>query len=740
MRKQDTEEVYSKNSNREPSELSLDGGPKPAQAAASVPAEAPKRKRNNLAELIEPGSVFGPNGFDATKFDGGQNSPVEFIKEVNVELAANTEARVREWYPGRKIEKSVENGVEWLKVGKNGGLKVCTDDGRWADHSEGSQGPGLVSLYAWEFNMKRFDAAKKLSNGASCTISTTRRKADPAPVQEAPVASYELARTKPDKAPTFSKGEPSHQYMYNTREGDFAMVVARFDQADGTKEIRQLAWLKDRDGAESWQVPSKQGKVPNLLYKGEQLAQYPDKPVLIVEGEKCVDAIADAWHKWIVLTWQGGSTTAGKADWSGFEGRNVTIWPDNDEPGTKAAAAIVEHIPHAKVVTPPTSAAPGWDLADAIESGWDNTQLYGLIESAAPAEVAAELTVGIWDQIPAAPISTPYVDLDVEPEADDFKAFLKDVPLAEDADLVVISARLKSFKSSIVAAMACSLVAGDDVDCLGLKIRGNGAVLIFDTEQSTKEIQNQSKAMRRRLGTMETPDRIKIVGLREYSPSDRMKIVKHAIEENKHGGIAAVVVDGASDLCGNVNDPEASSAVVSFLMVAASHAQAPLFGVIHLNHSDRDAMGGGRGHLGKEMERKAKSVICIEKDASGVGTIYAQTTRRQPISKDNGQRVEYCQTRHMVVSMHDTQAEIKQSQQAEEMMHLVDELKEVTGTHVWKYSQLWQTIASVEGLKERAAKKRIEKMLNAEVLHKSASGNYVARTGNGILSCDPTQS
>ena len=759
MKNQDTkDEVYSRNSNQEPSELSLTGGKAPIKdLVAQLPDQKPKQKpgltleeirarcappqpqpttaeqaaekKGNLDGLIKSGSVFGPNGFDTTKFDGGRK--LDF-NAIDANLASDVEGRVREWYPGRKIEKA----GEWLRIGKNGGLKVRATDGHWADHSEGASGPGLVSLYAWEFDFPKPEAARMLSNGRVDTTPRTRRATAQTATQEAPQAEYELALTEPGTPPTFDSrlGEPSRNFLYRTRTGEFAMVVARFDN-DGGKDIRQLAWLKDKNGAESWQRPTLAAPAKNLLYRGEQLAQYPDKPVLIVEGEKCVEAIAADWTDWIILTWQGGTSTAAKADWSGLENRDVTIWPDNDEPGKKAAAAIAEQIPNAKIVDPLPDKPVGWDVADAVAEGHTAQDLQqDVIAKSALAQAPAE---SIWDKVPKTPIATPYIDLDEEPGVDDFKAFLKDVPLAEASDLVVISARLKSFKSSIVAAMACSLVAGDDVDCLGLKIRGEGVVLIFDTEQSTKEIQNQSKAMRRRLGVASTPERIKIVGLREYAPVDRMKIIKAAIEEQDD--IAAVVVDGASDLCGNVNDPETSSTVVQFLMVAAVKANAPLFGVIHLNHSDREAMGGGRGHLGKEMERKAKAVVCVEKDADGVGTIYAATTRRQPVSKDNGQRVQFCSDRNMVVSIEGTKAEAKQSQEAEEMMHLIDELKDVTGTHVWKYSQLWKAIGDVEGLKERAAKKRIEKMLNAEVLQKSSSGNYVARTGNGILSCDPTQ-
>lgn len=717
---QDEVTEYTNTTRQEPGDLSLDGEQAPTKPN-TVPAAT-----NPAPALDKVQSVFAVP-IDITKIETGSTAPSRpNFNEIDASLACDVEGRVREWYPDRKIEKA----GEWLRIGKNGGLKVRASDGYWADHSEGRKGPGLVSLYAWEFDFPKPEAARRLSNGRVDTIPTTRRATAQTGTQDVQQAEYKLALTEPAIPPIFDSrlGKPSQYFRYRTRTGEFAMVVARFDQ-DGGKDIRQLAWLKDKDGVESWQRPTLAAPAKNLLYHGEQLAQYPNKPVLIVEGEKCVEAIASDWTDWVILTWQGGTSTAGKADWSGLESRDVTIWPDNDEPGRKAAASIAEQIPNAKLVNAGTDKPVGWDVADAVAEGYTAQELQkDIIEKSAPAQAPAE---SIWDKVSKTPIVTPYIDLDEEPGVDDFKAFLKGVPLAEAADLVVISARLKSFKSSIVAAMACSLVAGDDVDCLGLKIRGNGAVLIFDTEQSTKEIQSQSKTMRRRLGVDKTPNRIKIIGLREYAPNDRQKLIKAAIMENQAGGIAAVVVDGASDLCGNVNDPEASSNIVSFLMVAAVQAAAPLFGVIHLNHSDRDAMGGGRGHLGKEMERKAKAVICVEKDAEGIGTIYAETTRRQPITKKQGQRVKYCQDSKMVVSVEGTRADADQAEKVSDMRDLIAIIINDTGTHVWKYTQLCQAIMTASEVKERTAKRRINELVDSGMVSKSVPGNnYVAKTSN----------
>lgn len=357
-------------------------------------------------------------------------------------------------------------------------------------------------------------------------------------------------------------------------------------------------------------------------------------------------------------------------------------------------------------------------------------QTSGLVSGSGDDDATAQPSGSIWDTIKPIDLPDLYVDLNEDPAEDDFKAFLKGVPVAEDADLVVISARLKSFKSSVVAALACSLVAGDDIDCLGMNIRGDGVFLIFDTEQSTKDIQSQARAMRRRLGVDTMPERIKIVGLRELAPRDRIRAIKGEIDKHLHRGIAGIVVDGVSDLAGSVNDDVESSNVVNFLTVAASRAQCPVFGVIHLNHSDREALGGGRGHLGKEMERKAKSVICIEKGDDDDGTIYAATTRKKTIPKKHGQRIRFCEDQMMVVSESQTPEQLKEDKEREELRELLYRIQDKTGVLGWTRSDLNAAIGKHLGQSKRSAQRHVKRMIELCLLkHDATSGNVASSIG-----------
>jgi hypothetical protein len=110
------------------------------------------------------------------------------------------------------------------------------------------------------------------------------------------------------------------------------------------------------------------------IYGAEKLEQSPLQKVLIVEGEKVADVAAKIFPEYTVISWMGGSAAASKANWKAVGGREVTIWPDNDVAGEKAAIAILAEINKvngfsgfASVVDIKSLNLPEkWDLADKV--------------------------------------------------------------------------------------------------------------------------------------------------------------------------------------------------------------------------------------------------------------------------------------------------------------------------------------------------------------------------------------
>lgn len=122
-------------------------------------------------------------------------------------------------------------------------------------------------------------------------------------------------------------------WVYRDAQSRELGVVARYEK-DGKKEV--IPFFKKHGATFSIGAPD----VPAPLFGLDILAAQPNATVWIVEGEKCAQAI----HRLagVAVTSQGGSSAAAKADWSVLAGRDVVLWPDNDEPGQKYARDVRE--------------------------------------------------------------------------------------------------------------------------------------------------------------------------------------------------------------------------------------------------------------------------------------------------------------------------------------------------------------------------------------------------------------
>jgi len=151
------------------------------------------------------------------------------------------------------------------------------------------------------------------------------------------------------------------------------------------KKIRPLTWT---GSAWAWKSPAK----PRPLYWARRSAS---APVTIAEGEKAADAAAALFPDHAVCTWPGGTSNVQHADWGALRGRSVTIWPDADDVGRKAAAQLARILLGlsctVQVVNPSEKLPQGWDLADGLAEGMTAVQAAGIVAKfAKPVELPQE--------------------------------------------------------------------------------------------------------------------------------------------------------------------------------------------------------------------------------------------------------------------------------------------------------------------------------------------------------------
>lgn len=196
---------------------------------------------------------------------------------------------------------------------------------------------------------------------------------------------------------------PAHVAPYRDAEGRAMGYVLRVEMADGGKFTPQVTWAVPSNalvGAD----PAKVGRWallpmqdPRPLYRGEEVAKFPDRNVVVVMGEKKADALQKKLGaSAVVVSWAGGDNGRFKTDFSVLKGRNVIIWPDADHGGRAAAIGetdrygehkkgAAEYIQAAgaasvKVIIPPANVEKGWDAGDMIKSGANRKSVESFIQ------------------------------------------------------------------------------------------------------------------------------------------------------------------------------------------------------------------------------------------------------------------------------------------------------------------------------------------------------------------------
>lgn len=163
-------------------------------------------------------------------------------------------------------------------------------------------------------------------------------------------------------------------HEYTTSAGKPLWWVLRLEgnqvDPDTWKPAKRILPLRrTENGFELKRPEFRRGEVP--LYGLHRLANYPDDPLILPEGEKCADWLDGTGF--VAVAWPGGAQAVERVDWSPLAKRTVFLWPDNDEPGFQAMkkvgqilaalGAVVFTIDVVAMALPPKGDAVDWWLA-----------------------------------------------------------------------------------------------------------------------------------------------------------------------------------------------------------------------------------------------------------------------------------------------------------------------------------------------------------------------------------------
>jgi len=206
--------------------------------------------------------------------------------------------------------------------------------------------------------------------------------------------------------------EEREQYVYETYEKALGDYTARYEYIDRENNLL-VTKIRQEDS-------STRRKTYRMItpYYGGFIRKGPETPwplyflnyldklkkckgVVVVEGEKCADALKEL-H--IPTTTALSSSSVEQTDWSPLYGRPIVIWPDNDPVGYKYATAVERVLsPHCKVnKIDPIGLDLGEkeDVVDYIERGHGSADIRKILTDASkktPANGVSDYIEGMID-------------------------------------------------------------------------------------------------------------------------------------------------------------------------------------------------------------------------------------------------------------------------------------------------------------------------------------------------------
>lgn len=310
-------------------------------------------------------------------------------------------------------------GTEWSASNIHGGqgtsFSFNVETGVWADFNPSNRqsGSDLISLVAAQDNIKPIEAAKKLAE-----------MVDYKPIQPIKSDRPNLNSSK--------YGKPVTTHEWRDASNKLLGLTVRYEyEDDGERAKRFSQWSIINDKWEPKSIPK-----DRPLYDLKRIIDNPTYKIVIVEGEKSLEAAKKLFSQIkqdiIVTTWIGGSNAVKKTLWGHLAGRDVVIWPDNDDAGITASKDITDiifdYVKTLKVleVNKLSHIPKKWDAADALDEAWDREKLIDFIRQSSRSlkPFAAVEIVDSKQSIDATivPASTAAISLNTDNSIDHYEA------------------------------------------------------------------------------------------------------------------------------------------------------------------------------------------------------------------------------------------------------------------------------------------------------------------------------
>ncbi len=256
----------------------------------------------------------------------------------------------------------------------------------------------------------------------------------------------------------------------------------------------------------------------------------------------------------------------------------------------------------------------------------------------------------------ASELAARRVQFSNKPPEPQTRLFLAGKPIATPGNLTTVTSKAKTGKTTTLSAAGAAIVAASadrhDRDTFKFSAPHNSdqAVIVIDTEQSQYDSWLCYERGLKRAGETTDPKWLMHYSLVGYTPEQIKAAILLALDHGKatHKGVFILILDGVADLVSSVNDEVECNALVVWLRALSVNYNCPIICVIHSNESVQSG-DDGRGHLGKQLIRKAESNLVLRK-VDDVTTITSDKQRKAPITEKDAVSFQWSEELQMHVS------------------------------------------------------------------------------------------
>lgn len=322
----------------------------------------------------------------------------------------------------------------------------------------------------------------------------------------------------------------------------------------------------------------------------------------------------------------------------------------------------------------------------------------------------------ILDQEKEYPLPVPVISINQNDNA---------IPFLTLKSFSLWQGKQKSKKTTALALAVASFIKYQHHPADGLfKGMTEGSVLFFDNEQG-ESYAARTMQLILKLADVKSSPKLIYCDLREFSPADRIKIIRAGVENTPDTKL--VVIDGLVDLLTDFMDAGEGHATTTEILRLCSQYDIHVAGVLHQNKNDKNA----RAHIGTIASQKCEVEISTEVDPDdrNQSFVVCVNSRGLPFEQfairwDKGSLP--CINEEWKATSSSEVKNVKNYNHAKEMVEAI-----FTRTKSLTHTEAIKEIMNATMKSESAAKRYLKDYLGWEFVEKGPDGNYRRKMAEG---------